>query len=518
MLFHFKRPLLGCQVVVHAYLEPSRWDTVRSVIASQDEIVLADTHIQFDRQVGYFTLMGEPHHLLNALLTSANFMVEIKNHAEPDLICFNLFVISGVYQDELKAYERMLTDSASQQLDLRIYRNPKNKAAEACLALFPDPGWLADLNECGCEKQTTQAIHLVIGYGVPHLFLNLTFNTRREKIVQQFSKDLEPEFADCLDYYWRGIFRPEHQASQIMFEIPYCDDSQIWILFHKTVAKALSSNLYYIGAEVVGCIPRLCLLEAGQNLADAQQIKEILPESELIQLAIMSMGLDTFGKFDSHQLYETHLAGLVPSFREQSLQDFCRVLSLGHRAPGGGSAAAYNAAMAASLVTMVIQITLSKKKYDHLHHQYTGYGRKLQVIHRLLMDSIDLDAEVLSILLKNGKILASEAESDQEKRKQILQQACITPLEVIKICTTLAEIVIDIAQECNPSAISDLGLAAHLIHASAFGSRYNILINQSFIKSKTEDPIQSEVEQLLQFIDKICADINRTVTDRISGN
>lgn len=518
MLFHFKRPVLGCQYIIHTRMDPSRWDTVRTVISSQEEITLADTHIQFDRGIGYFTVIGEPKSLLNALLTCTNFLGETKNNSGPDLIYLHLFIICGIYQDELKAYERMLTDSSSKQLQIKVYQNVKEKPLEACLADFPDRDWASELKDCSRANSDPSPLSVVISHGPHHLYLNLTFNTCQEKIIQKLAQELQTDFSEWSGYFWRGVFRPEYQASQIMFEIPYSEDLHITEVFQKTVAKALSMNLYHIGAEIIGCTPRSSLLEVGQNLADEQQIKAILPENELMQLAVMTLGLDTFGKFDHRQFFDVHLTQYVPSYRDQSLQDFCRVLSLGHRAPGGGSAAAYTAAMAASLIIMVIQTTLNKKKYAHLDHQYSGYGRKLQIVLRLLLDSVDLDAESLSILLKNSKILASEAESDQEKRTQILHQACITPLEVIKICTTLAEIVIDIAQECNPSAISDLGLAAHLLHASAFGSHYNILINQSVDKTKTENPIRNEVDHLLTFMDKICSDINRTVTDRISEN
>ena len=110
-------------------------------------------------------------------------------------------------------------------------------------------------------------------------------------------------------------------------------------------------GLRVTGSEVVGMLPKKCLVEAGKYFLRKQKWSEGAAEEELIDLAIRSMGLSELKPFDpKEKIIEFKIeAAAEKSLVKMNLRQFCNETLSDSPAPGGGSVAALMGALGASL-------------------------------------------------------------------------------------------------------------------------------------------------------------------------
>src|SRR6185437_741926 len=169
-----------------------------------------------------------------------------------------------------------------------------------------------------------------------------------------------------------------------------------------------------------------------------------------------------------------------PSFRDLTLAQFAERLASPDPVPGGGSASAVAASLAASLVAMVATLSQGRTKYaDHaaLHDHAIPVGRRYADEFLVLADE---DAEAYAacaIALK----LPREAFADKEFR--VLAEA--------------------LAGRSNMNASSDLRVAALLLHAAGQGAAENVLVNLPLIgTNEWTQATERHVRELLD--DVVC--------------
>jgi len=171
----------------------------------------------------------------------------------------------------------------------------------------------------------------------------------------------------------------------------------------------------------------------------------------------------------------------------RTIIDFTEVLASSEPAPGGGSTAALEGALAASLVEMVTGLTIGKKKYaehDELLKQIAAEAAKLRA---RFTDIIDRDTEAF-----NGVsavfIMPKETEEEKSARSAAMQEALkactLTPFEMMQCSLATLELADRMLGKFNTSAASDLGVAALSAKAAVQGAWLNILINVSGIKDE----------------------------------
>jgi glutamate formiminotransferase/formiminotetrahydrofolate cyclodeaminase len=202
----------------------------------------------------------------------------------------------------------------------------------------------------------------------------------------------------------------------------------------------------------------------------------LIPQAALVNAAQWYLQLD---EFEPSQVLETRLhstreagPGTEPSFLEQ--------LAAGTATPGGGSAAAYTAAMAAGLVSMVARLTLGKKKYRDVENQMAAIIPEADQLRKELEDSVTQDSEAFQAVLQ-AYALPKENQKEQTKRtkaiEQALQKAADVPLHVASIATRLLELASQVAQKGNINAITEAGSAGMLAMAALQAAGMNVKIN-----------------------------------------
>ena len=183
-----------------------------------------------------------------------------------------------------------------------------------------------------------------------------------------------------------------------------------------------------------------------------------------------------------------------------SVLDFIRDLGSSAPAPGGGSVAAMNGAMAAALIEMVANLTIGNTKYESVHEEMKGIQKQVSQIKEEFVYYINQDSAAFMELMGAFK-LPKETEEEKTFRKTEIQrttkQAALVPYEIGKLAHTLLPMAETVIVKGNTNAITD-GMIAAINASSAIKSAFlNVKINLGSIQD------MEFVKQLAHTMDEI---------------
>ena len=183
------------------------------------------------------------------------------------------------------------------------------------------------------------------------------------------------------------------------------------------------------------------------------------------------------------------------SFQEVSLAAFSEVLASGAPTPGGGSASALSGALAAALAAMVARTTAASKKFADRAEAMNGVASEADRLRAELLALVDEDAKAFDQVMAAFR-MAKETAEQQAVRSQAIQQAYRAaigpPMRVCEQSLRVLELASLVAEQGNPSAISDAGVAALLAASALEGGGLNVQINVGSIKDEAFRNSQSE--------------------------
>lgn len=202
-------------------------------------------------------------------------------------------------------------------------------------------------------------------------------------------------------------------------------------------------------------------------------------------------------------------------FRDIALRDFVDRLASAEPVPGGGSASAVAASLAAGLVAMVAVLSEGRPRYaEHaaMHEWGKAEGRRLA--DELLALSDD-DAAAYGVLASAMK-LPRETVEEKNARKQAMRAAARVaadaPLLAVRACRDVVRAAEALAGRSNVNAASDLNVAALLGEAAARGSAENVLVNLPFAGDDAfAAEARASVAELLADTERLAAAVHRIV-------
>jgi len=203
----------------------------------------------------------------------------------------------------------------------------------------------------------------------------------------------------------------------------------------------------------------------------------LIPQEALVDAAIWYTQLDAF---DKEQILESRLYAASASSRTRDCPSFIDELAAPTPTPGGGSAAAYSAAMGAGLVAMVAGLTIGKKKYAEVEAQMQAIRVHAEKLREELTYAVDDDAGAFEAVMGAYR-LPRETPEQEAARTASIQSATLNaahvPLHVAEGAVKVMELALLCVESANVNAISDAASAAAVAKAALTAAGYNVRIN-----------------------------------------
>lgn len=158
-------------------------------------------------------------------------------------------------------------------------------------------------------------------------------------------------------------------------------------------------------------------------------------------------------------------------------------------APGGGTAAALAGVMAASLVEMVANLTLGRKKYAAVQEEMSALAREARELRGALSELAAEDARAYEEVMDAYK-LPKESPAEQATREaaveKALHRAASVPLRTAEAALAVMEKAEIMALRGNRNALTDAGVATLLGSAAVKGALLNVKVNLHTLTAQPE--------------------------------
>lgn len=165
-----------------------------------------------------------------------------------------------------------------------------------------------------------------------------------------------------------------------------------------------------------------------------------------------------------------------------SVRSFLGSLGSSDPVPGGGSASALAAAMAAGLFKMVLAVTRDKE--EDKREALAPVLARVSGIADTLAELIDRDADAYG-RVRDAYRLSKDTDDQRIQRSMEIQlglrEATTVPLEVLSGCLELLEVAPDVVLYGRASCISDAGTGNFLALSAAMGALLNVQVNMAHI-------------------------------------
>lgn len=196
-------------------------------------------------------------------------------------------------------------------------------------------------------------------------------------------------------------------------------------------------------------------------------------------------------------------------FAGLTMRAFSDALASDAPTPGGGSAAAVAASLAAGLVCMVIRLSQHRERYAAFEATHARALEVAEQARQRFLELADEDAAAYATLVTARRTM-SAADPDGSTReaavRQAAHEAAQIPMLVVRECYALIDQVDRLAGRSNLSAASDLDVAARLLQAAARGAGANVIVNLPAIGDEPlADSMLGELEVRLHELDSAVA-------------
>jgi glutamate formiminotransferase/formiminotetrahydrofolate cyclodeaminase len=287
-----------------------------------------------------------------------------------------------------------------------------------------------------------------------------------------------------------GWFVKEYGIAQVSMNLTNIGETPLHAAFDACCESAAKRGLRVTGSEIVGMVPKKCLVDAGCYFLRKQQWSEGVSEEELIDVAVRSMGLAELKPFDpKEKVIEFKIESAEPknSLAKMNLREFCNETLSDSPAPGGGSVAALMGALGVSLGGMVANLSAGKRGWDDRLEYFSNWAVKAQQLKDELLSLVDEDTAAFNKVM-DAFALPKESAEEKAARMAAIEHAtkyaAEVPLKVMETASKSYELLAEMAEKGNPASVSDVGVGALATRACIEGAALNVRINLAQLKDE----------------------------------
>ena len=317
-----------------------------------------------------------------------------------------------------------------------------------------------------------------------------------------------------------GWFIKEYNIAQISYNLTDINVSPLHLVFDKTCEQATKKGIRVTGSELIGLVPKKVLIDAGEYFLKKQKRSLGVPESEIINIAVKSLGLDDLFDFNpKERIIEYLIEEPKEKLSSLSLTDFANETSSESPAPGGGSISAYCGTLAASLTTMVANLSSHKRGWDDRWEFFSDWAKKGLDVQNELIDLVDKDTDAFNQIIESIR-LPKGTEEEIKKRNEAISKATknaiLVPLSIMEKAYDCMKITKEMALHGNPNSISDAGVASLCAVAAIKGGLLNVKINcKDFDDLKFIESINKKTDTIIKKSKKLEIEIMNIVEEKL---
>lgn len=301
-----------------------------------------------------------------------------------------------------------------------------------------------------------------------------------------------------------GWFIDEYGIAQVSMNITDIRTTPLHVAFDEVCRAASERGIRVTGTEIVGLIPKSCLIDAGRYFLAKQQRSAGISEEAIINIAIKSMGLGDLKEFNPREkVIEYILEDANPRGKrlvDMTLTEFAEETASESPAPGGGSIAAYMGALGAALSTMVANLSAHKPGWDDRWKEFSDYAERGHALMTKLLALVDEDTAAFNKIMAVFSMPKSTPE-EKAARAEALETATLyateVPLRTMEASYDVFDYAEAMAREGNPASVSDAAVGALAARAAVVGALLNVRINAAGLKNR------ENAEKLLTRADEI---------------
>jgi glutamate formiminotransferase/formiminotetrahydrofolate cyclodeaminase len=319
-----------------------------------------------------------------------------------------------------------------------------------------------------------------------------------------------------------GWYVEEYGIAQVSMNLTNIEETPLHAAFDACNQAANKRGLRVTGSEIVGMVPKKCLVDAGRYFLRKQKWSEGASDEELIDIAVRSMGLSELKPFDPREKiieFKMESADSKKSLLKMDLRQFCNETLSDSPAPGGGSVAALMGALGASLGGMVANLSAGKRGWDDKLKYFSDWAVKAQQLKDELLFLVDEDTAAFKKVI-DAFALPKESAEEKAARSAAIEAAtkyaAEVPLKVMETASKSYQLLSEMVEKGNPNSISDVGVGALATRACVEGAALNVRINLGQLKDeKFKSTLVEKVRKIGADSDAQFKKINQTVESKL---
>ena len=496
-------------------------DAISRAISAASGVRLLDVDPGADTNRTVYTFVGAPEAVAEAAFRAAETasgLIDMSKHhgAHPRMGALDvcpIVPVTGVTMDECVEVARALGRRMAEALALPVYfyeyaatrperRNLADIRAgeyEALPKKLSDAAWKPDAGPASFNERLGAT---VVGAREFLIAYNVNLNTREPKLANEVAlsireagrlkRDAMGEVVkDAAGQDLRvpgrlkatkaiGWYIEQYRQAQVSINLLSYRTTPLHVVLETVREEAVKLGLVVTGSELVGLTPLEPLVEAGRYYLKKQGRSPGLPERELVEVAIQSLGLTQLAPFDPDKRIIEYAVRVPAPLASMTVERFVDEVSSNSPAPGGGSVAALAGSLGAALAAMVANLTVGKKGYEAAWDSSSKLAERSQALKAALLRAVDDDTKAFDDVLAAMRLPKATDEEKQARAAAIAaayEKATAVPLATARLCLQAIELAQEAAIIGNKNSISDAGVGALLAKAGLESAILNVRIN-----------------------------------------
>jgi glutamate formiminotransferase / formiminotetrahydrofolate cyclodeaminase len=534
---------------------------ITSEIKSVSNVKLLDVDLGKDTNRTVVTFAGPPNEVIEAAflaISKASELIDMSKHkgAHPRMgatdVC-PLIPIKGVSIDECIEYSHKLARRIAQKLKIPIFMYEKSATsidrqnlAKIRQGEYEGMGQKLKLKEWkpdyGLDKLNIKSGVTAVGVREFLIAYNINLNTSDKKLASDIALDIREAGRAKRDKSGKiirdkngimikvpgtlksvkavGWLLEEYNVAQVSMNLIDYNKTSIHKVFEEVRTQAQKRGLRVTGSELVGLIPLDSLIDAGKFYLNQQNSSCGVSDSQLIHIAIKSMGLDEMYPFNKNEKIIDYMIDDSEKLINQTISNFVDEVSSDSPAPGGGSISALAGSLSASLISMVSNLSHNKKQFSD-KDTINKIACDAQKLKKTFLSLIDRDTKAFDQLMLSFRLPKKTKKEIDFKAKEIIKMSKLVtevPLETLEKSLDAINLVFDVLDIGNQNCISDVGVAGEMAYSCSYGAYYNVKINLIDLKDDIDycEKVNLKAKNIISEIDNKISDLRNKILKNLN--